>query len=182
METSRDCLWDQLEVDAFRRLDLDVREHTPVRTADRRSRTRDMSPTRDNRRTTVASGNRRSLSIRCRMPSPSAVQLRRLSPHEAGESTPVMQNTRARQPSRCCPNIGNPTALLVFPVCATGDHRCRAHSSPPISRSRSINAPSITVPQFDGKGDLQIFLSKFSTTADLFAWGDRERAQRLRLQ
>ena len=174
MDGTRDCLWNRPEEEDVRQ------ERTPVRTADRRSRAREMSPTRENRRKNAIPGSHRSSSMDCRSSSDSVPRSRRVSPHPvtefSGESKPVLQHTHTRQASRGCQNFGHPTAVLFSPVRADD-----AYSSPPYSIVRPA-PPAITVPQFDGKGDLQIFLSKFSTIAEVFDWSDRERAQRLRLQ
>ena len=150
-----------------------------------RGRSRDVSPTREGGRIYTAPGQRRSLSSEYPAPSTSAAVPRRVSPQPkpryTGESTPVAHYRDARQVSRDCRDNGHPTGALFSPVCAAGLCKIRSQSSPPCSRIRPCQ-PSITIPQFDGKGDLQIFLSKFTTIAEVFNWSDIERAQRLRLQ
>ena len=184
MDGSRECLWNRPEEQEDVR-HFDAENQEPVRTADRRSRAQDMSPTGENRRKNAISGNYRSASMDGRSPADPAPRTRRVSPHSvtefAGESTPSTQNTRTRHASRGRQNYGHPTAVLFSPVRDVNENRNRAHSSPPYSRVRP-SQPATSVHQFDGKGNLQIFLSKFTTLAEVFNWSDRERAQRLRLQ
>lgn len=184
-----DCIWDPEDDVSFRspgQVAADERR-TPVRTSRRRSRTTDIeSPPRDWRRPDADESDIRHRAASTRQRSPSGLRrperrtVRPSDSEQPGESTPIA-NLNASRVRQGRDERGSPVALNF-----AGDDRAerirpmRSQSSPP-SRYSRLQGPQLSLPVFDGKSDLRIFLMRFSTVANVYAWNDKERAQRIRL-
>ena len=184
-----DCIWDPEDEVGFQSSDQVAADElrTPVRTSRRRSRTTDIElPLMDWRRPDADESDIRHRAALTRQRSPSGLRrteqrtVRPSDREQPGESTPIA-NLNASRVRQGRDKHGSPVALNF-----AGDDRAerirpmRSQSSPPARHSRP-QGPPLTLPTYDGKSDLRIFLMRFSAVANVYAWDNKERAQRIRL-